>query len=112
MTKLIQPPPNKARPSTKVNDAPRQALVHRHVGLACDWIAWIEPGSVTSNPLLIAQRLHKRLAERKPTVFDCMMGVNREVALTAQLQIQNTVFGEQREHVIKERDAGTDGRFS
>jgi hypothetical protein len=37
------------------------------------------------------------------------MGIHREVAAAPQTQVHDRVPGEEREHVIQERDPGVDG---
>ena len=109
MGELVHPPPNQVRPAAEINNASSQALVHWHIGLAGKGIARIETRSVTPNALLIAQRLGKSLTEREAAIFNGMMGINLQIAIAAQLQIQNGMFGKQIEHVIEERNTGVDG---
>jgi hypothetical protein len=41
-----------------------------------------------------------------------MVRIHRQVPLAAELQIQHRMPGEQRQHVVKEGNAGLDGRFA
>src|SRR6266581_8465439 len=74
--KRIQPTPNQVWPPAKINNAPRQAFVHRHIGFRRKWVPRIKPGAVTPNPFLVSQRLKKSLAQRQPAIFHRMMRIH------------------------------------
>jgi hypothetical protein len=41
-----------------------------------------------------------------------VVGVNLEITVCGQLNIEQSMFGDLIEHVIQKRDAGVDGGFS
>jgi hypothetical protein len=41
-----------------------------------------------------------------------MMGIYAQVAIAAQFEVQNTMLGEEGEHVIEECEACADGGFA
>ncbi len=63
-------------------------------------------------PRLSPIRLRHRLPEGNPAIFHGMMSVYFEVAVAFQDEIHDRVFGEQGQHVIKERNPGLDGRLA
>src|SRR5262245_39833533 len=75
LPKLIQTTPNQVRPSAEINHAPGKAFVHRHVRFTRKRIFGIKPGSITPNPFLVPQGLHKRLTECQTTILDRVMSV-------------------------------------
>ncbi len=107
----FQAAPHQMRASAKIDDAPRKAFIHWHIRLAGEGVARVEPGAVTADAFFITQSLDESGAEDKPTIFDRVMRIDFEVALTAQLQIHDRVFREQGQHMIEKRDACFHGRF-
>jgi hypothetical protein len=66
--------------------------------------------AVAADAAFVAERGGEGLAERDAAILDRVMRVHGEVAFAfAHLQIHGRVFGEQREHVVEERDAGFNG---
>ena len=59
---IIQSAPDQIRPAAEIDDASRQAFIHRQVGFAREGISRIETRAVAANPFLVAQRLQKRLS--------------------------------------------------
>src|SRR6266576_4975695 len=59
--KASQTAPDQMRPAAEINHAPRQAFIHRHEGLAGEWIARVKSRAVTAKPALVPQRLDERL---------------------------------------------------
>ena len=100
------------RPSAKINDAAREAFVHRHIGFAGERIFRMKARAVAADAAFVAERERERLAERDAAILDRVMRVHFQIAVAAQLQIHRRVLGEQREHVVEERDAGFDGGFA
>ena len=68
--------------------------------------------AVTAAAPFVAKRERERLAERDAAILDRMMRVHFQIAAAAQLQIHRRVLREEREHMVEERDAGFDRRFS
>ena len=63
-------------------------------------------------PLLSPSAVRERLAEREAAILDGVVRIHFQIAVAFQLQINHGVFGKQREHVVKKRDAGFDGGFA
>jgi len=110
--KLIQTAPHEVRPPAEINDAARETFIHRHVGLAGKWIFRMKTGAVTPEAAFVAERASKCLAEGEAAVFDGVVRVHFQIAGAAEFQIHDGVFGEERQHVVKKRDAGSDSRFA
>src|ERR1051326_2646672 len=129
---IIQPPPNEVRPATEINYTTRQTFVHGYVRFASrenilldadgafqgggcvlashiKWILRLKPGPIPPYPFFVAERLQKRLAQRNPAIFDRMMRIHLQIPLAPQLQIDNRMPREQRQHVIEKRNPGLDG---
>src|SRR5689334_20933201 len=98
--------------AAEINDAAREAFIHRHISLSDKWIPRIEARSVASNPFLISQSLQKRLSQYDPAILHRMMCIDFQIPLTPEKQIRRGMFREQRQLVIKKRDTGSDLRFS
>jgi len=58
------------------------------------------------------ERLRERLTERDAAILHRVMRVYFEIALAGELQVHRRVFGEQCEHMVEERNARADGRFT
>src|SRR5580692_7804448 len=56
-------------------------------------------------PFFFAQRLDERRSQHQSAILNRMMRIHFEVPLTMQFQVHDSVFGEEGEHVIKERNA-------
>ena len=109
--KLIQAPPDEARTPAKIDHATSQTFIHRHVGLAREWVARIESESVTPQPLLRPERFEKSLSEAEAAILHGMMRIDFQIAFATEVQIQHAVSGQQSQHVIQERNPCLDGRF-
>ena len=83
------------RPAGEVDGDLGQALVHRDDGPA-----------VAVDAALVAEGLLEGLAEDDADVFDGVVGVDLQIALGLDLQIDQAVAAEQVEHVVEEPDAG------
>src|SRR5674476_762827 len=110
--KRIQPPPHQEGPSAEINDAPRQAFIHRYIHLARKRVARVEPHPIAADASLIPQRLGKSLSQDNPAVFHRVVRIDLKVPLAIELQIDHGVPGEQRQHVVEEGNASPDGRFA
>src|SRR5690349_10532558 len=108
---FVQTAPNKVRPAAEIDDATGQAFIHRNMGFASERIAGIEAGSVSSNPLLVSQRFTKCLPQRNPAIFHGVMRIHFEIAIAPKSKVHDRMLGEEREHVIKERNPGLDRRL-
>ena len=112
LAEFIQPAPYQIGPPAEIYHAPRQAFVHGHVRLASEWITRIKAGPIPANSFLVTKRLNERLPKRKPTILNGVMSIYGKVTFTDQLQIHDGMFGEQRQHVIKERNPRANRRFA
>lgn len=86
--------PREIRATGDVDNHLRQCLVERNQRMP-------EAG----NAALVAQSLGKSLAEGNSDVFNRMVSVDVQVALTPDFQIEPAMFGKRREHMVKEADA-------
>ena len=77
-----------------VDDALRDGLVERHEGVA-----------VAADAGLVAERLAQRLADADRGVLDGVVGVDVQVALGADREVDQRVTAERGEHVVVEADA-------
>src|SRR5262249_37271478 len=59
---------------------------------------------------LVAQCLEKRLSQCDPAVLDRVMRVDLDIPVAAQVKIHHRVLGEQRQHMVKEGNAGLNRR--
>ena len=82
------------------------------MSLASERISRIKASAVTPDAAFVAERLRERLPERDAAILDGVVRVHLDVAFADQFQIHHGMFGEQREHVVEERDAGADGGFA
>lgn len=87
MSEAIHSPPDEVWPAAKVDDAPRQALVHRHVGFAGEGVSGVETCTVTADSLLVAKRFQESLPERDSAIFDGVMRIYFQIAVAAQVQV-------------------------
>ena len=88
---------NQKEPPRKIDHRPAQRFVHRHHRF-----------TITIYPRLVAERLDQRLAQRDGDVFNGMMVVYLEVACANDLQIEQTVFGKEVQHVFEKWEADRD----
>src|SRR5262245_40224426 len=91
--------PDTQGPTAEVDRCRDQRLVHGHGG-----------GAVTADPVLVGQGLLESLAEADTNVLHGVMGVDVQVALGPDGQVDQAVSGQQRQHVVEEADAGGRGR--
>ena len=105
---LIHPSPNQIGAPAEIDHTTSETFIHGDVGFGSEGVFGIESVPISSNPLFIAQSLDEGLSQGDSTVFDCVMSVYLHVAATSQLQIHHTVFREQTQHVIEERDSRFD----
>ncbi len=76
--------PDAERPAAQVDGGRHQRLVHRQRGVA-----------VAADAGLVAQRLRQRLAEADADVLDGVVGVDVQVALRLDVQVDQAVPGQQ-----------------
>src|SRR5262245_6855972 len=88
------------RPPREVDHHARERLVERDVGVP-------EPAYA----LLVADRLRHRLAEGDPDVLDGVVGVDVQVALRLDVEVEQAVARDLVEHVVEERHAGGELRL-
>src|SRR5262245_50511223 len=122
MRQVIQPPPNQIWPAAKINHTSRQTFIHRHIRLTAgasvsrflrcgsaaraassvfERILRIKSSPVPPYPFFLSQRLKKRLAQGYPTILNRMMRVDLQIPFATQLQIDDPMLCEQRQHVIE-----------
>ena len=89
--------PDKVGPATEIDGCGRQRFIHGQRAVA-----------ITADACLVAQRLQHSLAQCNAGVFHAVMGINVQIALHLDIQIDERVPGQKMEHVIEEPDAGGD----
>ena len=62
--------------------------------------------TITADPALVAQRLVNRLAQGNANILDRVMGVDVQIALCFDVQIDQTVTSDLVEHVVEKRQSG------
>ena len=77
----------------------QSGLVQRRAGIA-------EPAHAGA----VAERLVERLAERDRDVLDGVVGVDPQVALAGERDVDQRVARERGQHVVEKADSGGDGR--
>ena len=90
---------NEVGPPGKIDRRPRERFVHRE-----------EEEAVSADAFLVAERGFEGGAERDPDVFDGVMPVDFEVAVDAQLEIDERVRREKGQHMIEKADSGRNFR--
>lgn len=68
--------------------------------------------AVATDAALITQCGGDGLAESNSAIFYGVMRVDGEIAIAAEFQIHRGMLGEERKHVVEERNAGADFGFS
>ncbi len=74
-----------------------QSLIHRQMAL-----------TIPRYPALIPQGIHKRLPQTDTDILNRVVVINQDIALAGDGQIEKTVDGKERQHMIEERDTGID----
>src|SRR5438105_10456675 len=87
----------KPRTPGEIDDDARQRFVERNVCM-----------SEAADAFLVTERLLDRLPERDADVLDRVMRIDVQIALCANVEIDQAVAGDLVEHVIEERHAGFD----
>ena len=80
-------------PPAQIHDRANERLVHRHI-----------EKSVAADPGLVAKGFGDRLPKQNAGVLDRVVIINLDVALRRQLEIEQTMLGEESEHVVEERN--------
>jgi hypothetical protein len=109
---LVQPTPHQVRTSAQIDNAPREAFIHRHIRFSGKRIARVESGSVSADAFFVAERLPKSRSQDQPAIFDGVMRIDFQVALATQPQVHDRMFGEEHQHVVQERNARFHGCLS
>ena len=89
----------KPRATGQIDDHARQGLVERHVGVA-----------VAADALLVASRLGKGLAEGDADVLDRVVRVDVQIALGADVEVDQAMARDLVEHVLEKRNPGLERR--
>src|SRR5439155_27141316 len=88
-------------PPREIDDDARERFVERNVGVA-----------IAPNARLVAKCLLDRSAERDADILDRVMRVDVQVAVRANVEIDQAVAPDLIEHVIEKRHAGGERRMS
>ncbi len=62
--------------------------------------------AITPDAALVADRLRERLAEHDADILGRVMEVDVQVALGADVEVEQRVAGERGQHVVEEADPG------
>ena len=89
------------RPSGEIEYHARQGFIERHIGMP-----------VAANALLVANRLHQRLADGDADVFDGMVRIDVQITLGLDFEINQAVPCNLIHHVIEKRHACFERRHS
>lgn len=111
-SKFVQPTPNEVRPAAEIDDASCEAFIHRHEALPGQWIARVEPGSISAQTFLVPERLCEGLAQRDAAVLHRVMRIDFQIAFATKCQIDDGMLREQCQHVIEEWHTGFDRRLA
>ena len=84
-----------AGPARQINNDPRQGLVQWHISMA-----------IAADGTFVTERFMHRHAERDADVFDRVVGVDDEIAIGLDIDIDEAVTHDLVEHVIEKRNAG------
>lgn len=85
----------------EIDNDTRQRLIERHIGVA-----------VTGHALFVADGFIDSLTERNTDIFDRVVRIDMQVALGFDVDIDQAVAGDLINHVIEERYAGVETRFT
>ena len=86
-----------ARAAREIDDRTREGLVHRHVSR-----------TESRDAGFVAQGVRQGQAQADADVFDGVVGVDFEVAFAGDVEVEQGVSGEGREHVVEKADARVD----
>ena len=92
---------HEVRSAAEIHGDGDEALVHRH-----------GDRGVAHDALAIAERFIDRAAEHEAEVFHGVVLVHVEVALRLHREVEETVHGDELEHVVEERQSRIDRGFS
>src|SRR5205085_12237442 len=90
----VQTAPDKVRPPAEINNASREAFVHRNISFGRERVARVEPGPIAANPFFVPERARESLAQDQAAIFDRMMGIDAEITPATKTQIHDCVPGE------------------
>src|SRR5574343_18084 len=85
----------KPRPTGKVDDNARQSFIERDVAVP-----------VAGQALLVPPGLGKRLTKGDTEVFDGVMGVDMQIAMSNDIEVDEAMAGNLVQHVVEERNTG------
>lgn len=89
------------RTAGKIHHDPRQSFIQRHIGMA-----------VTDYAFLVADGPGESLAQGNANVFDGMVRVDMQIAVSGNVHVDQAVPGYLVEHVVQERYAGGETGFT
>jgi len=82
------------------------AQINRH--LSKGFIQWNRGKSESLDPRLFAQRLMQGLSHDNPDIFHRVVLVDVDIALGLDRQVEEAVFGEEIQHMVKEPNGSVD----
>src|SRR5437867_954687 len=109
---LVQTAPDQTGPTAEIYHTPRQTFIHRHEGFAREGIARVEAGSIPSNARLVPEGLAEGLPQGQAAILHRVMRVHAQVAHASKPEVHHRVPGEERQHVVEERNASFYGRLA
>ena len=83
--------------TTEIDDHPSEGFVHGQISV-----------TVAANPPFIAERFGKSLTESDPRIFDRVVEIHLDIAISLDAQIAEAMAGKKGEHVIEERNLRVD----
>ena len=86
---------NQVGAAAQIDDRADERLIHRDVSEA-----------IASDALLLAQCLANCLPEGDARIFHGVMKIDFNITLGVEIEIEESMPGKERQHVIKKRDAG------
>ena len=83
--------------TTEIDDDPSKGFIHGQIGVP-----------IATNPPFIAERFGKCLAESDPRIFDRVVEIHLDIAISLDAQIAKAMAGKKGEHVIEEGNLRVD----
>jgi hypothetical protein len=83
--------------ATEINDHPSEGFVHGQIRV-----------TIASNPAFIAKRFGKSLPKSDPRIFDRVVEIHLDIAISLDAEVAEAVAGKKGEHVIEERNLRVD----
>lgn len=68
--------------------------------------------TVSGDSAFVSQRLRERLPQTDTDIFRSVMGIDFCVAIAANVEIEKSMLGKQRQHMVEKADAGGNLAYS